>query len=210
MRQTPEEFIRDRLLLAPLSFRPDISLYRPTPQSGLAAWLAELGHDDDPPYWAYAWAGGAALALYLRDYPETVTGRTVLDFGAGSGLVGIAAVRAGASRVLAVEPDPIASAAITLNAAANDASIEIWRHPGLPEVDIILAGDVFYDREVATRTMAILRNSPACVIVGDPFRRDLPLELLEQRAEYQVPDVGGGVTRAGIFALQPGHIGNAP
>jgi predicted nicotinamide N-methyase len=210
VRPNPEEFIRDRLVLAPLSFRPDISLYRPTPQSGLTAWLAEMGRDDDPPYWAYAWAGGAALALYLRDHPETVAGKTVLDFGAGSGLVGIAALLAGASRVFAIEPDPIACAAIALNAVANGASIDIWSHPDLPQVDIILAGDVFYERDVATKTMAILRTSPARVIVGDPFRRDLPLDMLDQCAEYEVPDVGGGVTRAGVFALRPGHIGNAP
>src|SRR5690606_23911492 len=121
------------------------------------------------PYWAYAWAGGAALALFLKDHPETVVGKTVLDFGAGSGLVGIAALRAGASRVYATEPDPIAHAAITLNAAANEASIEIWTHTDLPQVDIILAGDVFYEREVATQTLGMLRSSPAHVIVGDPF-----------------------------------------
>jgi predicted nicotinamide N-methyase len=210
VRPNPEEFIRDRLLLAPLSFRPDISLYRPTPQSGLAAWLAQMGREDDPPYWAYAWAGGAALTLYLRDHPETVVGKTVVDFGAGSGLVGIAAHLAGASRVHAIEPDPLACAAITLNAVANGAAIDIWSGPDLPQVDIILAGDVYYDSDVAAKTTAILRTSAASVIVGDPFRRDLPLDALDQRAEYQVPDVGGGLTRAGVFALRPGHNGNAP
>ncbi|WP_291412282.1 methyltransferase [Devosia sp.] len=210
---SPEEFIRRRLTLAPLPFRPYISLYRPTPQSGLIAFLAQNGRADDPPYWAYAWAGGAVLARYLEDHPETVAGRTVLDFGAGSGLVGIAAARAGAAKIWAIEPDPIALTAMMLNAEANGVSLSPWTEPDLPEVDIILAGDVFYDAAVTRNTLPLLTAAAAesQVIVGDPFRRDLPLDRLEFLAEYAVPDMGGAApVRAGVFALHPTHIGNAP
>ncbi|WIY52668.1 50S ribosomal protein L11 methyltransferase [Devosia sp. YIM 151766] len=202
---SPEDFIRTRLALAPLPFRPDISLYRPTPGSGLNAWLAEQGRAGVPPYWAYAWAGGAALALYLRDHPELVSGRTVLDFGAGSGLAGIAAAKAGAGRVTALEPDPLGQAAARLNAEANGVELSIGTE--LPKTDIVLAGDVFYTAEVAARTLPVLSQAAergATVLIGDPFRRDLPLDHLELLAEYRVPDMGSGApVRAGIFALRP-------
>lgn len=202
MSLPPEEFIHTRFELTPLAFRPDISLYRPTPQSGLIAWLAEQGRADEPPYWAYAWAGGAALALYLRDHPELVAGKRVLDFGAGSGLVGIAAARAGA-KVLALEPDPIGRVALMLNAEANGVTLTLCEDP--PEADVILAGDVFYSAEVAQRTLPVLAQlaKRATVLVGDPFRRDLPLDRLALFAEYDVPDMGGGApVRAGVFSLR--------
>ncbi|MCR6637072.1 methyltransferase [Devosia sp.] len=210
---SPEEFIRQRFTLAPLPFRPDISLYRPTPQSGLIGFLAAQGRADEPPYWAYAWAGGAVLALYLQDHPEIVAGKTVLDFGAGSGLVGIAAARAGATKIWAIEPDSNAHAAMMLNAEANGAAIASWNEHGLPEVDIILAGDVFYDTSVTRQTLPILAAAATHtkILVGDPFRRDLPLDHLDLLAEYTVPDMGGGApVRSGVFALRPGNIGNAP
>ncbi|WP_244446399.1 class I SAM-dependent methyltransferase [Devosia riboflavina] len=210
---TPEEYIRQCFTLAPLPFRPDISLYRPTPQSGLIGWLAPQGRADDPPYWAYAWAGGAVLALYLQDHPEIVAGKTVLDFGAGSGLVGIATARAGATKIWAIEPDPNARAAMVLNAEANGITIASWTEPNLPDVDIILAGDVFYDTSVTRHTLPILAAAAekTKILVGDPFRRDLPLDHLYLLAKYNVPDMGGGApVRAGVFALRPGNIGNAP
>lgn len=214
MTLSPETFIRERLTLASLPFRPGISIYRPTPKSGLIAWLAAQGRADDPPYWAYAWAGGAVFTLYLQDHPETVAGKTVLDFGAGSGLVGIAAALAGAAKVWTIEPDPNAQAAIMLNAEANGVALTHWTEPDLPHVDIILAGDVFYDPTVAKHTLPVLLASAErgiTVLVGDPFRRDLPLYHLDLRAEYTVPDMGGGsAVRAGIFALRPANIGNAP
>ena len=213
MTLSPETFIRERLTLAPLPFRPDISLYRPTPKSGLIAWLAQQGRADDPPYWAYAWAGGAVFALYLQDHPEIVSGKTVLDFGAGSGLVGIAAALAGGAKVHTIEPDANAQTAILLNAKANGVSLTPWTEPGLPHVDVILAGDVFYDATVAQHTLPALLASAErgiTVFVGDPFRRDLPLDHLDLVAEYTVPDMGGGASvRAGIFALRPATIGNA-
>jgi len=208
-----QDFITQRMALRALPFRPDIALYLPTPQSGLNAWLAGEDHDAVPPYWAYAWGGGAVLALHLVDHPEIVAGRRVLDFGAGSGLVGIAAARAGATEVYALEPDPVARVALALNAQANGVALSIWTADGLPEVDVVLAGDVFYSAEIVAQTLPLLQqaaDSGATVLVGDPFRRDLPAEHLDLVAEYDVPDMGGNApVRAGVFALRPRHIGNA-
>lgn len=207
---SPDDFIRTRLRLEPLPFRRDISLYRPNPQSGLIGFLAAAGRDDIPPYWAYAWGGGAVLALYLRDHPETVAEKTVLDFGAGSGLVGIAAAKAGASKVWTLEPDPIAQSAMALNAEANGVVLHPWAGAALPPVDLILAGDVFYDADVAKLTLPILSAALAAgipVLVGDPFRRDLPLDRLQVLAEYDVPDMGSlELVKAGVFDL----LGHTP
>ncbi|WP_244465706.1 class I SAM-dependent methyltransferase [Devosia chinhatensis] len=199
-----EDFIRARLVLTALPFRPDIVLYQPHPHSGLIAFLAEAGRDE-PPYWAYAWAGGAALALYLRDNPQAVSGRTVLDFGAGSGLVGIAAARAGAAAVMAFEPDAIGQIALGLNAKAN--GVALIAAEAMAEAEIVLAGDVFYDAAVAARTLPVLKahaRRGAKVLVGDPFRRHLPRAEMTRIATYDVPDMGGGPeVTAGIFVLQP-------
>jgi len=208
-----EDFIRARMPLRALPFRPDISIHTPTAQSGLNAWLASEGHDRNPPYWAYAWGGGAALALYLHDHPEAVAGRTVLDFGAGSGLVGIAAAKAGAAQVLAIEADPLGQVALRLNAEANGVDLRYQDGPDLPLVDVVLAGDVFYSGEVTAKTLATLTELTrrgARIVIGDPFRRDLPLHRLEMIARYPVPDMGGArPVDAGIFVLRPDHIGNA-
>ncbi|SFV37097.1 Predicted nicotinamide N-methyase [Devosia crocina] len=201
-------FIKARFCLTPLPVRPDISLYCPTPQSGLIDFLAAHGHAGQPPYWAYAWGGGAALALYLRDRPDAVAGRKVLDFGAGSGLVGIAAAKAGASKVWTLDPDPIAQSAMELNAEANGVALQLWAETVLPPVDIILAGDVFYDARVAKLTLPILAAAAEAgneVLVGDPFRRDLPLDRLQVLARYEVPDMGSSeLVKAGVFSL-PGR-----
>lgn len=207
LKSRAETFIRQRLTLRPLPFRPDISLYTPTPQSGLIGWLAGEAHDLNPPYWAYAWGGGAALALYLRDHPEAVSGRRVLDFGAGSGMVGIAAAKAGASKVWAIESDSVGQVALGLNAETNGVDLTLWTGADLPQVDIVLAGDVFYLPEVVARTLPLLTDAAArgaTILVGDPFRRSLPLDHLTQITEYQVADMGGGEpVRAGVFALHP-------
>lgn len=201
----PEDFILQHMRLEKLAFRPDIALYRPMPQSGLNAFLAEQGRADRPPYWAYAWAGGAALALHLAICPDIVTGRSVLDFGAGSGLVAIAAALAGAARVTACEPDPIGRIAIGLNGAANGVDLDVTDIP--VRADPVLAGDVFYDAKTARLTLPRLRalaEEGANVLIGDPFRHHLPLHALEQIAEYAVPDMGGGAPlRTGIFTLRP-------
>ncbi|WP_297110637.1 50S ribosomal protein L11 methyltransferase [uncultured Devosia sp.] len=210
LNQRAHDFISGRMPLRALPFRPDIAIHTPTPQSGLVGWLASEGLDDEAPYWAYAWGGGAALALYLRDHPQLLAGRTVLDFGTGSGLVGIAAARAGAARVWAVDADPIAPVAARLNAQANGVALDLWDQPGLPEADIILAGDVFYDEAVVAETLPILMQAASAgthVLIGDPFRRSLPLDRLDLLAEYDVEDMGGkSPVHAAVFALHPRTI----
>ncbi|GAB5428350.1 MAG: methyltransferase [Devosia indica] len=207
LTQRAENFIAQRLTLRALPFRPDISIYTPTPQSGLIGWLASEGLDDIPPYWAYAWGGGAALSLYLRDHPQELAGKSVLDFGAGSGLVGLAAAKAGAGQIWAMDADPVARVALQLNAAANQAGIALWELPHLPDAAIVLAGDVFYDPAIVADTLPLLETAAkrgARVLVGDPFRRSLPLDRLEPLATYQVDDMGGTApVRAGVFALHP-------
>lgn len=144
-----------------------------------------------PPYWAFAWAGGQALARYLLDRPETVRGRDVVDFGAGSGLVGIAAALAGAARVRAVDPDAYARAAIALNAQLNGTAVEVLDALPAPrhQPELILAGDVFYERELAefaigTFDRALARGAE--ILVGDPGRAYLPKERLHLLGEFRV------------------------
>ncbi|XXB69995.1 50S ribosomal protein L11 methyltransferase [Mesorhizobium sp. RIZ17] len=190
--------------LAPVPSLPEVRLYQAHPGSGLRRLLEP---DDDngvdeaesqPPYWAYAWAGGAVLARYILDRPSIVAGKRVLDLGAGSGLVGIAAAKAGARAVIAAEIDRNGVAALRLNAKANGVAIEIVdkditaRPP--PAVELVLAGDVFYAQDVGRRMMPFLDRCLAAgidVLVGDPGRAWLPRPRLCLLGEYQVPDVGG-------------------
>ena len=159
------------------------------------AELEEIGLP--PPFWAFAWAGGQGLARHVLDRPEVVRGRTVLDFAAGSGLVAIAAAKAGAASVLACDIDPFCAAAVALNAAANDLSVS-FREADLIGLDdgwdVVLAGDVFYDRAFADRLVpwfSELAARGASVLVGDPGRSYLPKERLEQLSVHEV-----AVTRA--------------
>ena len=147
-----------------------------------------------PPYWAFAWAGGQALARYLLDRPETVAGRAVLDFGSGSGLVAIAAASAAARHVLAAEIDPFAIAAIAANAALNDVAVEVMPADVIgaadPNWNIVTAGDVCYEREMAQRVVPWLRTlagNGSLVLLGDPGRAYLPAAGLVERARYLVP-----------------------
>jgi predicted nicotinamide N-methyase len=228
-RPDPVAFIATNMHIAPVPSVPEIRLYTAHPGSGLrqlVEWEEQGGEPDDgndadddrpepqPPYWAYAWAGGAVLARYILDRPETVAGRRVLDLGAGSGLVGIAAAKAGARQVTAAEIDRNGVAAIGLNAAANSVTItivdkDITTGPPLA-VDLVLAGDVFYGHEVALRIIPFLDRCLAAgieVLVGDPRRTDLPLSRLRLLAEYQVPDFGdakGVATKpSGVFSFEP-------
>lgn len=192
-------FIRANTRLKPVPHVPEISLH--VAEESVPIWLKteeqlnEIGLP--PPYWAFAWAGGQALARYVLDNPDCVKGLRVLDLAAGSGLVGIAAAMAGASPVTAADIDPFTEAAIGLNAEANDTYVDVivldmLDHPA-PKVaryDVILVGDLFYERDTATRALAFLdrhRTIGARVLVGDPGRTYLPKERLARLAEYSVP-----------------------
>ncbi len=214
-RRGPQAFIRANLRLQPVVMIPEIRLYAAHAASG----LRQLGGDDDddesdPPYWAYAWAGGAALARYILDRPELVEGRRALDLGAGSGLVAIAAAKAGASEVIAAEVDAMGIAALGLNAAANGLELTPLHGDLLdgppPLVDVVMVGDLFYEAELAERVTAFLDgclDAGMRVLVGDPGRPFLPWPRLRRLAEFPVPDFGKGGTAAlvqgAVFAFEP-------
>ncbi|GGE08126.1 50S ribosomal protein L11 methyltransferase [Aureimonas endophytica] len=157
--------------------------------------LAEIGLP--PPFWAFAWAGGQGLARFVLDHPAKVKGKRVLDFASGSGLVAIAAALAGAAGVAAVDIDPFAGEAMALNAALNGVSLDIRVEDrvGAPvAADLLLAGDVFFDRAMAAAILPWFDGLAAAgttILVGDPGRAYLPKDRLVRMAEYQVP-----VTRA--------------
>ncbi|PRD44454.1 nicotinamide N-methylase [Phyllobacterium phragmitis] len=146
-----------------------------------------------PPFWAFAWAGGQGVARYILDKPDTVRGRTVLDFASGSGLVAIAAAKARAANVIAADIDPFAETAIALNAAENNVAVtaRIEDLIGTDEGwDVLLAGDVFYERPLAERLapwFSALSRRGATVIIGDPGRAYLPKQRLKALAVYTVP-----------------------
>jgi predicted nicotinamide N-methyase len=145
------------------------------------------------PYWAFAWAGGLAIGLYLREHPETVAGRHVFDLGSGSGLCALAALRAGAAAVTAADIDRFAIAAIELNARANGSRVSVVGRDVLgeepPEADVILAGDCLYEAGFAERVLPWLRRSQAAgieIVLGDPGRRYLPTDEVTELAAYEV------------------------
>ena len=148
-----------------------------------------------PPFWAFAWAGGQALARYVLDTPERVAGKPVVDFATGSGLVAIAAMRAGARRVLAADIDLFCEAAVALNAEANGVAVgftaeNLLDQPPPAWAEVILAGDICYEKPLAERVLAWLaaaRTAGATVLIGDPGRSYFPREGLVKLAEYQVP-----------------------
>ena len=154
--------------------------------------LAEIGLP--PPFWAFAWAGGQALARYLMDNPEVVAGKRVIDFASGSGIVAIAAARAGAASVLAADIDGFCGAAVALNAEANGVSVDFTDLDLLdappPPAHVLLAGDICYEKPLAERVMAWLgeaRAGGARVLIGDPGRSYFPRSGLVKLAEYEVP-----------------------
>jgi predicted nicotinamide N-methyase len=149
------------------------------------------------PYWAYHWGGGLALARHILDHTEIVAGRKVLDLGAGSGIVAIAAAKAGAKSVIAADVDPYAIAATGLNAAANGVAVSTFLGDltagSPPGVDIVLAGDLFYEADLAERVTAFLDRclgSKIEVLVGDPWRAFLPKTRLQLLAQYPGSDFG--------------------
>ena len=191
----PAAFIRAETRLRPVPHAPEIALH--VADEATELWqkteeeLGEIGLP--PPFWAFAWAGGQALARYILDHPETVRGRRVLDFASGSGLVAIAAMKAGAAEVTACDIDSFAIAAIGINAAANDVSVTALQADIVGEDrgwDTVLAGDICYEQDLAARVVAwlfSLSERGATVLIGDPGRSYLPKDRLDSLAVYQVP-----------------------
>ncbi len=192
-------FIRENTRVIAPSHVPELQLY--LADDAVALWqlteeqLGELGLP--PPFWAFAWAGGQALSRYVIDNPAIVRGKSVMDVASGSGLVAIAAMKAGAASTLAIDIDAFASHAAILNAELNSVRVETsGADPvGKPtDADVILVGDLFYDRDLAPRVLAWLIEQQAAsktVLIGDPGRTYLPRDQLEQIAAYDIP-----VTRA--------------
>jgi predicted nicotinamide N-methyase len=191
----PARLVRSATSLAPVPFVPEISLHQG--HDIYAIWeLTEraLGQTDlPPPFWSVAWPGGQALARYLLDHPDVVDGRRVLDLGSGSGLVAIAAAKAGAAAVIAADPDPMAAAATALNAAANGvpapACVADARDAGV-RADVIVAGDVWYERELADQVGTYLDEMAAAgagVLTGDIGRTYFPRGRYLCLASYEIP-----------------------
>ena len=189
-------FIRanTRLLSPPLV--PEIRLH--LAEESLPIWQRseeELGAINvPPPYWAFAWAGGQALARYLLDNPHIVAGCSVLDLGAGSGLSAIAAAKTGAAGVLAADIDAVALDAVALNAGVNDVRVGVTADDLLaalaPAFDVVIVGDLFYERELAGRVLAFIDSAVrggSKVLIGDPQRSYFPRGRFEKLGEYRVP-----------------------
>jgi predicted nicotinamide N-methyase len=220
--QSVLEIIRAGTRLRPVPLVPEIRLHLASDPIGL--WqrteLAAGRTGLDPPFWAFAWAGGQALARYLLDHPEAVRGRRVIDIASGSGLVAIAAARAGAAAVTAYDIDPLAVAAIRINAGANGAAVlavqaDVLGQDGLPApgADLVLAADAFYQRDLARKVMRFLEraHSPGtAVLVGDFGRAYLPRDRLTPLAAYDVPGQrvleDTDIKHTTIWAL-PGPVG---
>jgi predicted nicotinamide N-methyase len=182
--------------LSPTPLLPEVDLY--VAEDTYSVWEmtthADTAGEPPVPFWSFPWPGGQALARYLLDQPELVAGRRVLDLAAGSGLVGIAAALAGAAQVTAIDVDPFAAAAQTMNARANEVALEVVLADVLddetPDYDVVLAGDVCYERELTERMLGYLRRARANgadVLLGDPGRTYLPRTGLTEVAAYDVP-----------------------
>jgi predicted nicotinamide N-methyase len=192
---TPEALVRSATSWAVVPFVPEIRLLTAAEPFGL--W--DLTERDAPPFWAFPWAGGQALARYVFDHPDSVNGRLVFDVASGSGLVAIAAAKAGAAGVIAGDVDLNAVAAIGINARANGATAVTARAFDLDAADdcggaqVILAADVFYQRELAGVALRFLRRAAddgADVLIADPGRAFLPAADLSPFTSYQVPVLG--------------------
>lgn len=193
----PEAFIRANTRLRPVALVPEISLY--VADEAVPIWQMtedELGATGlPPPFWAFAWAGGQALARYVLDHSDTVRGKRVLDLASGSGLVGIAAMKAGAARADCADIDAFAYAAAAINARVNGVTLDtigtnVLEAPQERDWELILAGDIFYERDTADAALAFLSRHAAqgaAVLIGDPGRTYLPKDRLEKLAEYCVP-----------------------
>ena len=196
MKPTPVDFIRANTAIATPPLIPEIRLHLASEITPI--WQAtedSLAQGQvPPPFWAFAWAGGQALARYILDHPQIVAGRDVLDLASGSGMVAIAAALAGARRITAADIDPVAAAAIALNAALNGVAVSIETRDLLDRGPagwaVVTAGDVCYEAPMAERMIALLRRIAArgrLALLGDPGRAYLPREGLTELARYIVP-----------------------
>lgn len=208
-------FVEARTTAAPVPLVPELLLRQAAEVHGLwQAARAEPEGWEDSPYWAFPWAGGQALSRFLLDHPEVVRGRRVADFATGSGLVAIAALRAGAAEVLALDRDPFAEAAVDLNAAANGVTVPFRGGDAigapLPGVEVLLAGDVFYERGLAEGSLRWFRALAAAgvrVLAGDAGRTYAPADGITELAAYDVPTTtaieAAGSKRARVLEIRP-------
>lgn len=189
------QFIRANTSLMTPPLVPEVQLY--LAHEAVPLWqkteeeLGELGLP--PPFWAFAWAGGQALARHVLDHPDIVRGKRVIDLASGSGLVGVAAMKAGAASVLAADIDAFSVEAIVLNAEVNGVSLEATGRDLLEQpaqgCDVILVGDLFYEKGLAAKVFAWLEEAEArgiVTLIGDPGRSYLPREKLKKLGEYKV------------------------
>ncbi len=190
------EFVRANTAIAVPPLAPEIHLHLATEITPIwqATEVSLSRWGTPPPFWAFAWAGGQAVARYLLDHPDTVAGKEVLDICSGSGIVAIAAAKAGAARVVAADIDPFAAAAIALNAELNGVTLQVETRDMLARTvigwPVVLAGDVCYEEPMASRAIGLLRRVAArgrLALLGDPGRAYLPREGLIERARYVVP-----------------------
>ena len=208
------DFILANTKLLPVPLVPEIALH--LAEESLPIWQKteeELqAANIPPPYWAFAWAGGQALARFILDHAGLIAGRRVLDLGSGSGLAAIAAAKARAATVHAAEIDAFAIAAIALNAKANGVSVMTTERDLLGDADvsaeILLVGDLFYEKALAERTLAYCELARACqaqVLIGDPQRSYFPRHRFQPLAEYAVPVTreleDAEIKRTGVWRL---------
>jgi len=224
MAASPRAFVLRHTRLRPVPGLEELRLH--LADEVYAPWHAVQVETDDPdaalPYWAFAWGGGLAIGRYLREHPDLVAGRRVFDLASGSGIVAIAAMRAGAASAAGTDIDPFALAAIRLNARANACRVTVIGRDVLdespPDADVLLAGDCWYDAELAGRVLPWLhraRDRGIDVLVGDPGRVHLPLDDLMELAAFEVRTTSEledlHRTRARVYRLRSpenAHRGN--
>jgi len=213
----PQDFIRTSTAVEATKLVPEIRLHLATEVTPL--WHATESYlkqnDLNPPFWAFAWVGGQALARYVLDNPEVVAGRNLLDIGSGGGIVSIAAVLAGATRVTALDIDPLAAAACQMNAQVNGTGERITAETAdaitydFAPFDLILVGDVCYTRGESDDLARHLREATAPVLLGDPGRQFLPRDGMRLIATYQVETSreleADALTQAGVWCMVGPH-----
>ncbi len=196
-----ERFICANTTLMAPALLPELKLWLATQEQKFLIWHQTdtwMGKRNEyPPYWAFCWPGGEAVARYLLDNPAAVAGRRVIDLGSGGGVVAVAAAKAGAAQAVGNDIDRLALVSLRLNAEANGVtcavSSEDWLAgpPGAPEAEVVTAGDIFYGTELTAKAMAWLRGHAAkgrLVLLGDPGRRYLTSNRLELMARYDMPE----------------------